>query len=465
MKNARKSFDFVLFAIFLALIGIGWLMLYSVLYDADDPWNFLSFSTSIGKQTMWLGLSLIAFLLAYTVDWKIWNTFAIPIYAFTMILLVLVLIVGSEVKGAKSWFLLGGISFQPSEIAKFGTALAISYYLSTYKGKEKTKKASLIALAIIFLPIFLILLQSDPGSALLFFSFFILFFRRGWSWVYYIIAFLVAGVFISSLVFSPLAVSIAVMMIATFLILNNSTASLGTYGIFGLLFLGAILLIIKGLSLPGMGLSVVALILSIISVYRWGGNMQYIKPIGVTVLLAIAISYGTSYAFDHFLEPHQQDRINVWLRPQKSDPRGSRYNIIQSMLAIRSGGIQGKGYLKGDMTMLNYVPEQTTDFIFTALGEEQGFIGSISILSLFMLLLFRIIAIGERARNGFIQNFAYSIAGILFFHIFINIGMVLGIMPVIGIPLPFFSKGGSSLLIFSIMIAILLKMDKARYVR
>jgi len=181
------------------------------------------------------------------------------------------------------------------------------------------------------------------------------------------------------------------------------------------------------------------------------------------LIFASAFSYTSSYVFDHFLRPHQQDRINVWLRPDKCDPRGSLYNIIQSKLAIGSGGFQGKGFLKGEMTKLDYVPEQSTDFIFTSIGEEQGFIGSLGVIILFTILLIRCIIIAERANLEFIRNYGYAVAGILFFHFTFNIGMTMGLLPVVGIPLPFISKGGSSLIAFSIMIAVLIKMDMARF--
>jgi rod shape determining protein RodA len=192
-------------------------------------------------------------------------------------------------------------------------------------------------------------------------------------------------------------------------------------------------------------------------------NIKILSLVAPILTVAILFSFTSSYVFDNFLKPHQQERINVWLRPEKCDPRGSLYNIIQSKLAIGSGGFQGKGFLKGEMTKLNYVPEQSTDFIFTSIGEEQGFIGSFGVIILYTILLIRCIIIAERANLEFIRNYAYGVAGILFFHFAFNIGMTMGLMPVVGIPLPFLSKGGSSLLAFSIMIAVLIKMDMARF--
>jgi len=192
-------------------------------------------------------------------------------------------------------------------------------------------------------------------------------------------------------------------------------------------------------------------------------NARLVTLVMPIIVAASAFAFGSSYVFDHFLKPHQQERINVWLRPEKCDPRGSLYNIIQSKMAIGSGGLAGKGFLKGEMTKLDYVPEQSTDFIFTSIGEEQGFIGTLGVILLFSILLIRCVIIAERANLEFIRNYGYAVAGILFFHFAFNIGMTMGLLPVVGIPLPFISKGGSSLMVFTIMVAVLLKMDMARF--
>jgi rod shape determining protein RodA len=192
-------------------------------------------------------------------------------------------------------------------------------------------------------------------------------------------------------------------------------------------------------------------------------NFKILSFVIPVMVFSSIFSFGSSYVFDHFLKPHQQERINVWLRPEKCDPRGSLYNIIQSKMAIGSGGFAGKGFLQGEMTKLNYVPEQSTDFIFTSIGEEQGFIGSLGVIILFTVLLMRCIVIAERANLEFIRNYGYAVAGILFVHFVFNVGMTMGLLPVVGIPLPFLSKGGSSLIAFTIMIAVLIKMDMARF--
>jgi len=461
-RGTNKTIDWITLTIFGSLLIIGWLMLYAAVHDSDVPSAYLDFGTIIGKQTMWLGLALMVFVIVYAIDWQFWNTFAFPIYGVSIFLLILVLILGTEIKGAKSWFSFGGVSFQPSEIAKFGTAIAVSSFLSSYKFDIRKKNGLMIALGLIVVPIVFILLQPDAGSALIFLSFFMLFYRRGLNALVYLLGFFVAAIFISSYVYEPQIVILVVAISGLGVLIYNIGNTWRSAIIFLLLASFSILLFIRdqyffAITLIGVSLTVYAFLM-----FK-ERQMKVLTLTVPTVILSAILSLGSSFVLSNMLEPHQQDRINVWLKPEKSDPQGARYNIIQSKLAIGSGGLQGKGFLQGDMTKLNYVPEQTTDFIFSTVGEEQGFIGSVAVIFLFTLLIIRIIIIGERAKNKFIQNYAYSIAGIFFVHFFINIGMALGVMPVIGIPLPFLSKGGSALIGFTIMIAVLLRMDMARF--
>jgi len=461
-RTANKSFDWITLTVFFSLLIIGWLMLYASVYDSKFPHAYLDFNSSIGKQTLWVGLALVAFVLVYAIDWQFWNTFAFPIYGAAIFLLILVLIIGTEIKGARSWFSFGSVSFQPSEIAKFATALAVSGFLSSYKSDIRTGNSMLISFGLIALPMLFILLQSDAGSALIFLSFFILFYRRGLTPLIYILGFSIAGIFIGSLVFEPQMIVLAVALVGLGTLIYNIGESWRSAFIFFFVAAVSILLYVRDLYWISMSVVLLTIIGYTFFLFqeRQFRTLTLVLP---AILLASMLAFGSALAFNNMLEPHQQDRINVWLRPEKSDPRGARYNIIQSKLAIGSGGVQGKGFLKGDMTNLNYVPEQTTDFIFSTVGEEQGFIGSFGVIFLFTLLIVRIVIIAERAKNVFIQNYAYCIAGIFFVHYFINIGMALGVMPVIGIPLPFLSKGGSALLGFTIMIAVLLRMDMARF--
>lgn len=457
-----KSIDWITLTVFFSLLIIGWLMLYAAVYDSTDPYAYLDFSSSIGKQTIWLGVAVVTFVLIYVIEWEFWNSFAFPIYAFTIVLLILVLLVGVEIKGARSWFNIFGLSFQPSEIAKFATALAIGSFLASYKSDIRNRNTLLISLGLIGLPMLLILMQPDAGSAMIFLSFFLLFYRRGLSVLVYILGFLIATIFIGSLVFDPKIVTLLAAMTALGILIYNVGQTWKSGIIFFVIAFTAILFYVRNLYAYGLGIVLVSLLVySFLMIQeRRFRTLTIVLP---SLLLASMLAFGSSFAFENVLEPHQQDRINVWLRPEKSDPRGSRYNIIQSKRAIGSGGLKGKGFLQGDMTKLNYVPEQTTDFIFSTVGEEQGFIGSVGIIFLFTLLLTRIVVIAERAKNVFIQNYAYAVAGILFMHFFVNIGMALGLMPVIGIPLPFLSKGGSALIGFTIMISVLLRMDMARF--
>ena len=459
---ATKSIDWITLTVFFSLLIIGWLMLYAAVYDGENPHAYLDFNSAIGKQTLWLGVAVIAFIIVYVIEWEFWNSFAFPIYALGIVLLILVLIIGTEIKGAKSWFTLFGFSFQPSELVKFTTALAVSSFLSSYKVDLRNRNTLLIALALILVPMVLIILQPDPGSAIIFSSFFILFYRRGLTPLVYILGLSIIGIFICSIVFDPKSVTLMIALVGLGIFMYNIGQSWRSGLIFFAISSVGLLFYIRDLYWYGLGIILLGLIVySILMIKeRLFRTLTIVLP---SLLLSASIAFGSSFMLENVLKPHQQDRINVWLRPEKSDPNGPRYNIIQSKRAIGSGGLKGKGFLEGDMTKLNYVPEQTTDFIFSTVGEEQGFIGSFGVIFLFTLLLSRIVIIAERAKNIFIQNYAYAVAGILFVHFFVNIGMALGLMPVIGIPLPFLSKGGSSLLVFTIMISVLLRMDMARF--
>ncbi|HEB62727.1 MAG TPA: rod shape-determining protein RodA [Bacteroidetes bacterium] len=460
----RRGFDWITFAIYISLVIIGTISLYSVLYDKDNPYSFFSANTEMGRYVIFVILSLSAFLIVYLIEWKFWYTFSYPVYLLGILLLIGVLIFGSDIKGSRSWFNFFGFSFQPSEFAKFGTALAISSYLAHYKNNLRNLKNIGIAFLIILIPMLLILMQPDAGSALTFLSLLILFYRAGFSPLFYIISGILIATFITTLVYSPYLVSIAALILSFGIILLLYFKNKYWY-------LAYIILIGTGIYIFTHDFRIYAisgmiLLLILVSVLHWLKNREntiYLIPF--TVLFIITLSFLTNYSFNNILKPHQQERINVWLNPEKCDPRGSLYNVLQSKMAIGSGGLTGKGFLKGAMTHLNFVPEQSTDFIFSSIGEEQGFIGVVSIIVLFLLLITRILIIAERGKTKFITYYGYALAGYIFIHFFMNIGMNMGIVPVVGIPLPFISKGGTSLLVFSIMMAVLLKMDAERNVR
>jgi len=426
----NRGLDWTTFSLYLCLVLVGWLMIFTVGYEEGYHGINDFLGRPIGKQTIWIGLSFIAMFLLYFIDWKFFQTFSYLFYIIGLVLLILVLFFGKKINGASSWFMFGGISFQPSELAKLGTCLALSTYLSSFSTSMQVFKHQAIAVGLFVFPMLLILLQPDAGSALVFLSFMIVLYRAGLS--------MILGLsFGFKKKRDPILIALVVATGTIYLV----TIDMVKY------------------ALP--------LALVVFAGYSWL-EYQNRKERLVTVLvgglmLGSVLIFTASYAFNNLLEKHQQDRINVWLNPSKSDPRGALYNLNQSKMAIGSGGAQGKGFLKGVMTKLEYVPEQFTDFIFCTIGEEQGFAGSFSIMVLFFLLLYRLVMIAERQRSSFSRFYCYGIAGILFTHFFINIGMTMGLMPIIGIPLPFISKGGSSLLIFSLMIGLVLKLDSNRF--
>jgi len=378
-----------------------------------------------------------------------------------MLMLVAVLFLGITVNGAKSWFSIAGFTLQPAEFAKFGTCLAVASYLGANWSDVRQIKSQLTLAGIIFLPMGLILLQPDAGSALVFTSFFVAFFREGLSSQLYVIGFTVAALFIFGLIFDPIIVILALILIGA-LILGYSYRNRLYFFLVLLLFSGAAFyafsLGFQQEALIAAGVGFLGLSLDYMRRYK----RQFAYVILSVVVIGSAFTLSANYAFYNLLEPHHQDRINVWLRPDKCDPQGSLYNVLQSKLTIGSGGVEGKGFLQGNMTKLKYVPEQQTDFIFCTIGEEQGFIGTFAIVVLFLLLLIRISMLAERQRSTFARVYAYGVAGILFVHFFVNIGMTMGLVPIIGIPLPFISYGGSSILGFTFLMALLLKLDSVR---
>ncbi|MDH3649303.1 MAG: rod shape-determining protein RodA [Saprospiraceae bacterium] len=460
-KPASRSIDWITFSLYLSLVFIGWLMIFAAEYNGDGAQTFTP-SSIVGKQTIWIAASFVSLLILLNIDWKFWRNFAYPIYVISILSLIAVLVFGIEVKGARSWFSLFGFTLQPAELAKFSTALALASFLSGPTSKLKDFKNVLIAFAIFLLPMSLILLQPDAGSALVFISFLILLFREGLSPIPYVLAGVAATIFVLSLLYSPIVVIILLTLVAIFLLLQNLEHRLYWNLSLLLLAVASVICVDQGLSREILIINTVLLLFFLF--FQWAkGKVQLAVSLLVAFIFCIGLSFGTDYAFNNVLEQHQQDRINVWLHPDKSDPQGPLYNVLLSNMAIGSGGLTGKGYLKGTLTKLNYVPEQSTDFIFCTVGEEQGFVGSLAIIGLFIFLIIRIIDLAERQRLNLFRNFGYGVAGILFFHFVINIGMTMGLLPIIGIPLPFVSYGGSSLLAFSFMIAILLKFDSQRY--
>ena len=457
----RKSIDWITFSLFLSLVFIGWLMIFAAEYQENAD-SVFSLSNPVGKQTLWIGISFLLLMGILSLDWKVWRNFSYPIYGLSMVLLVFVLLFGIEVNGAQSWFNFFGFTLQPGEIAKFATCLAVASYLSGPTSKLKTTKDVFVVIALFMAPAALVILQPDPGSALVFLSFFILLYREGLSPLPYVFGLTAALIFILALLYDPLTVTILLSVIGITILVQNLDFRLYWNLSMLLLLAASIVCIGQGLKVHILILNGV-LLLFFLSFQVFKGKIQLAVLIISSLVVFSGIAYGTDYVFDNVLEPHHQDRINVWLHPEKSDPQGPLYNVLLSKMAVGSGGLTGKGYLKGTLTKLNYVPEQSTDFIFCTVGEEQGFVGSLTIIGLFVTLLIRMVILAERQRLNLFRQYIYGVVGILFFHFAINIGMTMGLMPIIGIPLPFISAGGSALMGFTLMIGVLLKFDSQRY--
>ncbi|MFA9389486.1 MAG: rod shape-determining protein RodA [Prolixibacteraceae bacterium] len=459
--------DLMVVLLYLFLVMAGWLNIYSAVYNEEHS-SILDMSQSYGKQLIWIGSSLIIALLIMVIDSKFFVTFSYVIYAFLILLLVVVLLVGVEKNGAKSWFVIGSFQLQPAEFAKYGAALAISKMLSTYNFSFKNHRNQLVMAGLLFVPVVLIILQNDTGSALVYFVFLIPFFREGMSGLILFFGVYFAFVFILSLVLSPLIFIITFIILAfvVALVFHKNWAELLKGAL--VLLAASIPFVIYQLVIDSSSFSfqfvlirasfVAGLILLLSSVIK---RIPYIPLITSVFLTTVLFSITVDFAFNNVLESHHRDRINNLLGIE-SDPLGFGYNVNQSKIAIGSGGFFGKGFLEGTQTKYDFVPEQSTDFIFCTVGEEWGFLGSSLVVVAFMILMIRLIIMAERQRSVYSRVYGYSVAAILFFHFAINIGMTIGLAPVIGIPLPFFSYGGSSLWFFTILLFTFLRLDTSR---
>lgn len=461
-EDNTRDIDWLTVSIYFGLVVTGWLMIYAVGYRPGETTLF-DFGTRHGNQFIWILISAAAGFVVMLFDVKLFRTFGYPVYILALLLLLYVLIAGRVVAGSKSWLDLGFFRFQPSEVAKYATCLALATFLGPYNVNLQQFRNRIIALGIIALPMGLILLQGDAGSALVFSSLLIVLYREGMPPLLYITIISVIVLTVLALMFDntqPIILG-ATLLVSAILTNNFRTRRplilLGIYAVAAVLFYNFYPELQRYLLIATGGVFALIFALKMRAKYRQSSIL-------LAVGLVIAIGYTTvvNYAFYQILKPHQQDRLLVWLRPSKVDPLGALYNVTWSKRAIGSGGFTGKGFLEGNITKLNYVPEQATDFIFCAVGEEQGYIGAFAVIMLFLLLLLRIVFIAERQRSKFTRIYAYGVASILFFHLLVNVGMTMGIMPVIGIPLPFISYGGSSLLAFTVLLATLLRLDGDR---
>ncbi len=464
--NIWTNLDWITVLIYLFLMFVGWLSIYSAVYDEAHQ-SIFDTSKSYGKQLIWIIAAIIVAAAVVMTDSKFFPFFAYPFYGFSILLLLLVLIFGVEINGQKAWFQFAGLQIQPAEFAKLATALAMARYLSGTKQKINDARALFNMGIIILLPVLLIMLQPDAGSAVVFLSLVLIMFREGLNGyvVFFMGVFLVLSVLALLMTETGMVILLVSMAFITHLILGkNVKLSLKgglLMGLTGLTVMGIFYLLSPETAIDiKLIVSVLAgsVILFIVSlIYR----KRYAPLLLGFLVTAIIYTYSVDYVFENMLMPHQKSRINIVLGID-DDPQGQSYNINQSKIAIGSGGLTGKGFLQGTQTKFNFVPEQSTDFIFCTIGEEFGFAGSLTIISLFIFLLIRLLFLAERQRSAFARIYGYSLVAILFTHITINIGMTIGLVPVIGIPLPFISYGGSSLWAFTIMLFIFLRLDASR---
>lgn len=474
--NLWKSLDWVTICIYLLLIVAGWFSVCGASYDYGEK-DFFDFSTRAGKQFVWIVCSFgLGFILLMLED-SLYDMFSYVIYIGMILLLVVTIFIAPDIKGSRSWLQMGPVSLQPAEFAKFATALALAKYMNSYTFSMKRVKNVLVMVAIILLPMVLIILQKETGSALVYLAFFLVLYREGMPGFVLFLGLSAIVYFIVGIRFDEV-------------LIPNTPTSVGQFAVLSMVILfsaGMIWILLKKAK-PARNILLVSVPVVLLAYYisqHVSFNLIYVLW-GLIVALVIyllylimserqwkiiwimAFAWGSvgflycsDYAFDNILQPHQQLRIKVVLGMEE-DLAGAGYNVNQSKIAIGSGGLTGKGFLNGTQTKLKYVPEQDTDFIFCTIGEEQGFVGSVAVLSLFLVLILRLVTLAERQRSAFGRVYGYSVLSIFLFHLIINVGMVLGLTPVIGIPLPFFSYGGSSLWGFTILLFIFLRIDAGR---
>ena len=414
MYQERLKIDWLVVGLWAALMLFGVMNIYSATYNADTATLF-NFKTYHGKQLLWMGAAVVTAILVLFTEPRFFSNTAYPIYGGVLLLLLATLFLAVTVNGGKSWIEIGGFRFQPTEFAKFATALALAKYMSGIGVEWRQSRTKLVALALIAVPAGLVLLQHDTGSALVFAAFVLPLFREGLSGNILLVGLAAVALFIMALLINKyllIGIIAAVVLLYLFVWLSKRTSA------------------------------------------------TYWRAAGVLVLCA-AFVFSVDFVFNNVLESHQRERIEVLLG-KTEDLQGAGYNVHQSKIAIGSGGLLGKGYLRGTITKADFVPEQHTDFIFCTIGEEWGWMGSTIVVALFVWLLVHLITMAERQRSTFARFYGYSVASILFVHLFVNVGMVLGLLPVIGIPLPFVSYGGSSLLAFTILLFIFIRQDAVK---
>lgn len=475
--NIIGKLDWLTVLLVVAIMVCGWFSICGASADLENP-DLFSFATRPGKQLVWILCSFAIGAIVLFITQNFFDSYAYIIYGLLLMLLLVTIFVASDTKGSRSWLHLGPVSLQPAEFAKFATALALAKFVDRFEFNSNRIKDIILACAIFLVPMLLIVCQNETGSALVYMAFLLVLYREGMTGSVLLIGFCAILFFILEIKFSPVSFGDQPFQVGTWLVLTiiqllealmiwlmsrnrNLTLTVLGIGTGGMLIGLAVSLSIVPFKVTWLQTALIV-ITSAYIVFRAFKDMAH-KYILVAVFAIGSVGYllSVDYAFNEILQPHQRTRINVILGLE-DDPKGAGYNVNQSLIAIGSGGLTGKGFMKGTQTKLKYVPEQDTDFIFCTVGEEQGFKGSVFVLLLYLSLLLRLIFLAERQSSVFGRVYGYSVVSILLFHLFINIGMVLGITPVIGIPLPFFSYGGSSLWGFTILLSVFLRIDCER---
>jgi len=419
-SNQIGKLDWISVGLYALFVLLGWMSIYSAIYNPEAPlWIFdeAFYTSNAGRQLIWIGTSLVLIMFIFALDFRFFESFAVFIYVAFMLALIAVPFLGVTINGSHSWFKLGGITIQPAEFAKTATALLLAKYLNDpqvnlTKWMNQWRSALIIAL-----PMLLIIGSNETGSALVFASFIILLYREGLPGEYPGLLIALIVLFVSSLLLSPLTIFICLLVMASLFVI-------------------------------------------ILPIYQRRLPQTYVRIAGAIAII-MALSTIVDWVVNHVLKEHQRNRIKVYLDPS-FDTRGLGYQVTQSKIAIGSGGFWGKGYLGGTQTKFDFVPEQSTDFIFCTIGEEFGFVGVMAVILLFLFFLWRLLYLADQQRSRFARAYGFGVVGILFFHFLVNIGMTIGLMPIMGIPLPFFSYGGSSLWSFTILLFIFLKLDAHR---
>lgn len=467
-RGIKKSVDWALVVTYLLLIIIGWVNIYASIHS-DGPASIFDYNFRSGKQFVWILTALgLAALILFVVNAQLWESASIPLYLGVLCLLVAVIFLGVEVKGSRSWFEFGPIRFQPAEVSKITTSLLLATLMSQVNFRITRFKDFLLTALILGIPMVVILAESETGSALVYVGFIFVMYREGFSgWWIFCIG-MAALLFILTLTASPY---VSILVLAGVLLLCNGLES-NKIGVAFWIFSGVLLILcllpwIFGKFSPEsfvskinplyilVGICVAAVLYLMIVGYR--SRHRFLSMSALGLIAGMALVFSTEFIFNNILQDHQRKRIEVLLG-MKEDPAGVGYNVNQSMIAIGSGGLHGKGFLGGTQTTFGFVPEQSTDFIFCTVGEEWGFIGCFVVIALYVFLILRIISDAEKSRKAFTRIYGYCVASCIFMHLFINIGMTIGLMPVIGIPLPLLSYGGSSLWAFTVLIFIFITL-------